>query len=47
MRFASEVAKRIIFMDEGRIIEDTEPDKLFRNPDHPRIKTFIEKIANR
>jgi polar amino acid transport system ATP-binding protein len=47
MRFASEVAKRIIFMDEGRIIEDTEPDKLFKNPDHPRIKTFIEKIANR
>ena len=47
MRFASEVAKRIIFMDEGRIIEDTEPEKLFKNPDHPRIKTFIEKIANR
>ncbi len=47
MRFASEVAKRIIFMDEGCIIEDTEPEKLFNNPDHPRIKTFIEKIANR
>lgn len=47
MRFAGEVANRIIFMDEGRIIEDTEPAKLFSNPDHPRIKTFIDKIANR
>jgi len=47
MRFAGEVASRIIFMDEGKIIEDTEPVKLFSNPDHPRIKTFIDKIAAR
>jgi polar amino acid transport system ATP-binding protein len=47
MRFAEEVADRIIFMDEGKIIADEKPDKIFNNPEHPRIKTFIEKITMR
>jgi len=47
MRFAGEVANRIIFMDEGKIVEDSHPDKIFNNPEHPRIKTFIEKISRR
>lgn len=47
MRFAEEVADRIIFMDEGKIIADEKPDKIFSNPEHPRIKTFIDKITMR
>jgi len=47
MRFAEEVADRIIFMDEGKIIADEKPDKIFNNPEHPRIVTFIDKITMR
>ncbi|MCL1865246.1 MAG: amino acid ABC transporter ATP-binding protein [Spirochaetes bacterium] len=47
MRFAEEVADRIIFMDEGRIIADEKPEKIFYNPEHPRIMSFIENIAMR
>lgn len=47
MRFAQEVGDRIIFMDEGKIIADEKPNKIFNNPDHPRIKTFIDKITTR
>ncbi len=47
MRFAEEVADRIIFMDDGKIIADEKPDKIFNNPEHPRIITFIDKITMR
>jgi polar amino acid transport system ATP-binding protein len=44
MTFAREVSDRVIFMDDGRILEDAAPDKLFTDPDHPRIKIFLEKM---
>ncbi len=44
MAFAREISDRIVFMDEGNIIEESKPEKLFQNPSHPRIKTFIEKM---
>ena len=44
MSFAKEVSDQVIFMDEGRILEKAVPEKLFNNPDHPRIKTFLEKM---
>jgi polar amino acid transport system ATP-binding protein len=44
MGFAREVSDRIVFMDEGRILEAAPPEKIFTNPDHPRIKTFLEKM---
>jgi polar amino acid transport system ATP-binding protein len=47
MRFAEEVADRIIFMDEGKIIADDQPKKIFYNPEHPRIMSFIENIVLR
>lgn len=47
MRFAAQLADRILFMDEGRIIADDKPEKIFSNPDHPRIKAFIEKTEHR
>jgi len=45
MRFAEEVADRIIFMDEGKIIADDKPKKIFYAPKHPRIKSFIESVG--
>lgn len=44
MTFAREVSDRVVFMDQGMIIESSPPKKLFNNPDHPRIKTFLEKM---
>jgi polar amino acid transport system ATP-binding protein len=44
MRFARDVADRIIVMDAGRIIEDAPPDELFTNPRHERTKAFLSTI---
>lgn len=44
MAFAREISNRVIFMDEGKIIEDGKPEDIFVNPVHPRIKTFIERM---
>lgn len=44
MAFAREVSDRVLFMDHGKIIEEGSPDRIFNNPDHPRIKTFLEKM---
>lgn len=44
MGFAREISDRVIFMDKGEIIEDSSPDKIFTNPDHNRIKAFLDKI---
>lgn len=46
MAFAKEISNRIIFMDEGKIIEENSPSKIFENPDHPRVKEFISKFIN-
>jgi polar amino acid transport system ATP-binding protein len=46
MGFARAAANRIIFIDEGRIIEDTTPDDLFSNPREERTKTFLSKILH-
>ncbi len=44
MGFARAAANRIIFMDEGLVIEDTTPEELYRNPRHERTKLFLSKI---
>jgi glutamate/aspartate transport system ATP-binding protein len=44
MGFASNVADRIVFMDEGRIVEDTPKDEFFRAPRSERAKLFLSKI---
>ncbi len=44
MGFARELSDRVIFMDDGSIIEAASPEKLFTNPDHPRIRAFLEKM---
>ena len=44
MGFAREVASRIIFMADGRIIEEGEPNELFANPKSDRLKSFLAKV---
>ncbi|MCF6409218.1 amino acid ABC transporter ATP-binding protein [Pseudalkalibacillus salsuginis] len=44
MGFAREVGDRVIFMDEGYIIEENEPKELFSNPQNVRTKSFLSKI---
>ncbi|MBW1973659.1 MAG: amino acid ABC transporter ATP-binding protein [Deltaproteobacteria bacterium] len=44
MGFAREVADRIIFLDDGIIVEEGEPDKIFNNPKERRTKEFLSKI---
>jgi general L-amino acid transport system ATP-binding protein len=44
MGFAKTVANRVIFMDEGEIIEENEPEEFFNNPQHDRTKLFLSQI---
>lgn len=44
MGFAREVADRVLFMDDGYIVEQGTPDEIFQNPQHPRTKDFLAKI---
>ncbi|MGX9365065.1 amino acid ABC transporter ATP-binding protein [Desulfoplanes sp. PS50] len=44
MGFAKEVADRVIFMDEGMIVETGTPEHFFNNPEHPRTKKFLSQI---
>ena len=44
MGFAREVADRVIFMDEGRIIEEGTPEAIFNNPQNPRTQDFLRKV---
>jgi polar amino acid transport system ATP-binding protein len=46
MGFARAAADRILFVDEGVVIEDTTPDQLFTNPREERTKLFLSKILN-
>ena len=44
MGFAREVGNRVLFMDEGRILEQGPPEEIFGNPKHPRLKDFLAKV---
>ena len=44
MGFAKEVATRVLFMNEGNIVEDGTPDDIFNHPKHPRLKEFLSKV---
>ncbi len=44
MGFAKEVASRVLFIDEGIVLEDGTPQEVFDAPKHPRLKQFLEKI---
>ena len=42
--FAREVATRVLFMDEGRIVEQGTPEEIFGNPQCERLKSFLAKV---
>ncbi|MEW1979745.1 amino acid ABC transporter ATP-binding protein [Citricoccus sp. NPDC079358] len=44
MGFARKAGDRVIFMDQGAVLEDTDPESFFMNPQHPRAKDFLGKI---
>ncbi len=44
MGFAKEVGSRVLFMDDGRIIEENTPDQIFSNPQSDRLKDFLSKV---
>ena len=44
MRFAHEVADRVMFMDDGQFLEQGDPDSLFGNPQNPRLQDFLRKV---
>ncbi|MBI3287796.1 MAG: amino acid ABC transporter ATP-binding protein, partial [Chloroflexi bacterium] len=44
MGFAKEVADRLIFFDEGKLIEEGTPERIFNNPQHERTKQFLSQI---
>lgn len=44
MGFAREVADRVLFMDEGVILEENTPEEIFTNPQHPRTIDFLNKV---
>lgn len=44
MGFAKEVGQRIVFIDDGIIMEEAKPDEFFSNPKSPRLKDFLSKV---
>ena len=44
MGFAREVATRVVFMDEGIIMEENTPQEIFNNPQNERLKSFLAKV---
>lgn len=46
MGFARQVADRVVFMDDGQILEEGTPDHFFENPENPRCREFLGKILH-
>ena len=44
MGFAREVGNRVVFMDEGRIVEQGTPEEIFQHPQSPRLQDFLSKV---
>lgn len=44
MEFAKKVANRVIFMEDGQIVEENQPNEIFSNPQSERLKSFLSKI---
>jgi ABC-type polar amino acid transport system ATPase subunit len=47
MGFAREVADRVVVMDQGIIIEEGSPEKIFTNPSHPRTQMFLSQVLDK
>ncbi|CTQ34713.1 amino acid ABC transporter ATP-binding protein [Jannaschia rubra] len=46
MQFAREIADRIVFMDEGRVVEEAPPDRFFDAPEDPRTRAFLRRVTD-
>lgn len=46
MEFAREVCDRVLFFDEGVVMEEGTPEEIFTNPDNPRTQSFLTKVLN-
>jgi len=46
MGFAREVAHRVVFMDQGSIVETAPPEQFFREPEHPRARQFLKQVLS-
>ncbi len=44
MGFAREVGSKVVFMDDGKIVEENDPQQFFANPHNPRLKDFLSKV---
>jgi len=44
MGFAREVGNRVLFMADGKLLEENTPNELFDNPQHPRLQDFLKKV---
>jgi polar amino acid transport system ATP-binding protein len=44
MGFAREVGTRVVFMDEGKIVEENTPEELFDSPKSERLQNFLAKV---
>ena len=44
MGFAREVGNRLLFMADGRLLEQGDPKELFDHPQHPRLQDFLSKV---
>ena len=47
MQFARDIADRILFFDDGLVVESGPPDRIFSNPQHERTREFLSKVATR
>ncbi len=46
MGFAKEVSDRVIFMDKGLVVEDSDPQTIFTAPKHERTQEFLKRVLN-
>jgi len=46
MGFARNAAHQVVFMDQGKIVEQGAPDQVFDNPQHERTKLFLSRILH-
>ena len=47
MDFAHDVSSRVVFMDQGVIVEDDKPENIFENPKHERTKEFLSRMLKK
>jgi polar amino acid transport system ATP-binding protein len=46
MGFARDIANRVVFLDDGRILEEGPPEQIFRAPANPRTQQFLQRIID-